>query len=271
MGAVSEAPPAPASVEAAFNYIHTDCDDGVLYELQRESSTLVFDPHRVTVRNARAAGEPFSLERNGFQLVRQVTDVDFADPDAVAARYHPQIVQLLKDLTGASDVVVFNDILRSESGVESGSKPAYSVHVDFDRESIEGFVRAVRPDADALLSKRFALINLWRGVATVERVPLAVMDASTMAPHDLRVGHIKMRPGEPMPMRMSGFNIAYSPDHRWYYFPRMQPDELLVFKLHDTEPQRVQFTAHSAFDDPTSPPDARPRRSMETRTVAFFD
>jgi len=32
----------------------------------------------------------------------------------------------------------------------------------------------------------------------------------------------------------------------------------------------VRFTAHSAFDDPTSPPDAAIRQSIEMRALAFF-
>jgi len=33
---------------------------------------------------------------------------------------------------------------------------------------------------------------------------------------------------------------------------------------------RARWTAHSAFKDPTSPPNAAPRESIEIRTIAFF-
>jgi hypothetical protein len=33
---------------------------------------------------------------------------------------------------------------------------------------------------------------------------------------------------------------------------------------------RARFTAHTAFDDPLTPPNARPRESIEIRTLAFF-
>ena len=33
---------------------------------------------------------------------------------------------------------------------------------------------------------------------------------------------------------------------------------------------RARWTAHTAFHDPTSAPDARPRESIEIRTLAFF-
>ncbi|HHZ75714.1 MAG TPA: methyltransferase, partial [Rhodospirillales bacterium] len=33
----------------------------------------------------------------------------------------------------------------------------------------------------------------------------------------------------------------------------------------------ARFTAHTSFTDPTSPPNAKPRESIEIRTLAFFD
>ena len=52
----------------------------------------------------------------------------------------------------------------------------------------------------------------------------------------------------------------------------MRTDEAIVFKVYDSEKDgRARFTAHTAFDDPTTPPGAPPRDSIETRTFAFFD
>jgi hypothetical protein len=51
----------------------------------------------------------------------------------------------------------------------------------------------------------------------------------------------------------------------------MRRDEALVFKVYDSATDgRARFTPHSSFDDPTSPPDARPRQSIEARALAFF-
>jgi hypothetical protein len=67
------------------------------------------------------------------------------------------------------------------------------------------------------------------------------------------------------------FAITYNPAHRWYWFPGMRPDEALVFKTYESIKQgRARWTAHTAFDDPTTPPDAPPRESIEIRTLAFF-
>jgi hypothetical protein len=67
------------------------------------------------------------------------------------------------------------------------------------------------------------------------------------------------------------YSVAYNPEQRWFYFPRMQPDEAMLLKCYDSmEDGRARFTAHSAFTDPTAPADAPPRESIETRTFVFF-
>ena len=67
------------------------------------------------------------------------------------------------------------------------------------------------------------------------------------------------------------YSLAFSPNHRCLYFPHMQANEAMLQKCYDTETDgRARFTAHSAFTDPTSPPDAPARESIEVRTLAFF-
>ncbi len=44
-----------------------------------------------------------------------------------------------------------------------------------------------------------------------------------------------------------------------------------MLKVYDSlKDGRARFTAYTAFDDPTSPGNARPRESIEIRTLAFF-
>ncbi len=51
----------------------------------------------------------------------------------------------------------------------------------------------------------------------------------------------------------------------------MQPDETILIKCYDSHRDVARFAPHGAFEDPTSPPDAPRRESLEIRTVAFFD
>jgi hypothetical protein len=53
-----------------------------------------------------------------------------------------------------------------------------------------------------------------------------------------------------------------------YYFPDMAPDEFLLIKIYDSAGDGIARL--TALDDPTSPPDAAPRRSIELRALLFF-
>ena len=66
------------------------------------------------------------------------------------------------------------------------------------------------------------------------------------------------------------YAITHNPAHRWYWFPQMRREEALVFKVYDSIKDSARWTAHTAFDDPTAPPGARPRESIEIRTLALF-
>jgi hypothetical protein len=55
-----------------------------------------------------------------------------------------------------------------------------------------------------------------------------------------------------------------------YYYPAQRADEALLLKCYDSEDGCARFTAHTAFDDPSSPSDARVRESIEVRTLAFW-
>jgi hypothetical protein len=66
------------------------------------------------------------------------------------------------------------------------------------------------------------------------------------------------------------YAVKYNPEHRWFYAPRMRSDEALLLKCADTATNvPARFTPHSAFVDPTTPADARPRESIEVRTLVF--
>jgi hypothetical protein len=44
-----------------------------------------------------------------------------------------------------------------------------------------------------------------------------------------------------------------------------------LFKFFDSDKEWLaRSSAHTAFEDPSSPPNARPRESIEIRTLSFF-
>ena len=231
------------------------------------------DPHRVTIRNARLPGEPFALDREGFRFVRHDTKMrDFFDEDEVRSVYYPEMEALVKAESGAARVLVFDHTLRTADDELRETRKIREVvrrvHNDYTEWSGPQRVRDLLPqEADELLRRRFAVVQVWRPIRhPVESFPLAICDARSIAPSDLVISERRY------PGRVGQtYAITYNPEHRWYWLPRMRRDEALVFKVYDSmKDGRARWSAHTAFEDPTSPPNARPRESIEIRTLAFF-
>ena len=250
-------------------------EHAIFHPGRRDLSYWPVEEHVVRMHDARAAADRFSLEKNGFVLLTRPTAVkNFYDPAQVHAVYYPEIEALVKEITGASRVLVFGEIARSDApGTPDSLLPARGAHVDYGAQTVRWFaeVEVGAEEAERLLAHRHIQMNLWRPIVTVEKSPLALCDASTVAKDDLNPSEIRGGLNDPNRPTMYGFNLSYNPKHRWWYAPHMRPDEILAFKLFDSDPSRVQWTGHTAFDDPTSPPDAAPRQSMEIRTIAIFE
>src|SRR6202040_520377 len=227
----------------------------------------------VAIRNGPEEIGDLSLDTNGFMLTPHETAVnDFYDPDEVKAVYYPEVERLLKRVTGAERVLVFDHIVRNpvlaERGEKGAREPAKIVHNDYTFKSAPRRVRDHLPEeADRLLRNRFAEINVWRPIrGPIESSPLALCDARSLGAEDIvpmdlvyrdRVGEI--------------LGFLYNPQHRWYYFPRLERSEPILLKCYDSmDDGRARFTAHTSFEDPSSPPNAAPRESIEVRALVFW-
>ena len=231
------------------------------------------DPRQVLLRNGRQEAGDFTLDHNGFRFVRHDTKVgDFFDEAQIRSVYYPEMEALVKAQSGASRVVVFDHTLRTADDAAREARKIREVvrrvHNDYTEWSGPQRLRDILPgEADALLQRRFAIVQVWRPIRhPVETFPLAICDAQSLTAKDLVVSERRY------PDRIGQtYAITYNPAHRWYWFPRMRPDEALVFKVYDSQKDgRARFTAHTAFGDPMTPPHARPRESIEIRTLAFF-
>ena len=72
-------------------------------------------------------------------------------------------------------------------------------------------------------------------------------------------------------MELEAYLLMHNPAHRWLYYRDMRPDELLIFRGYGNEPTWRAGVPHSAFDDPSCPPGAPPRVSIEARVYAIYD
>ena len=277
MAQVAELETFPDTVEATLTYIK-DTGEKIFTETAGPGGLDVRsggtpDPRKVVMRNGRPHASRFALEQAGFRFVGHDTKVrDFYDEAEVRRVYYPEMEALVKAESGARRVAVFDHTLRTaDEELRQAAKirdPVRRVHNDYTEWSGPQRVRTFLPDeAEELLQHRFAVIQVWRPIRhTVESWPLAIADAQSISPENLVVTERRY------PNRIGQtFAITYNPAHRWYWFPHMRPDEALVFKTYESQKQgRARWTAHTAFDDPTTPPDAPPRESIEIRTLAFF-
>jgi hypothetical protein len=274
--------PDEGATHAELNYLVPSGQKPVTYTFEpppgvpRQSGR--FEARRVNIANARASGARPNIDREGYALVEAPTEIeDFWDQDQVRARYYPEAERLLKTAIGAHKVFVFDHTLRRRVGpgpLRSGRgaegaprEPVARVHVDHTERSGPRRLRDFLGDeADDWLKGRFAIVNVWRPLfGPLKDAPLALCDARSVAPQELVASDLVFRDrvGET-------YSATYSPDHRWSYFPRMSRDEVLLLKCYDSRKDVARFSPHTAFDDPATPPDARPRESIELRTFVYF-
>lgn len=277
MSQITEQDIAPDTIEASVNYLRDTGDKPFTYTGGPGSTEVrtggTPDPRQVTIHNGRLVADRLALDRDGFRFVRHDTAMrDFFDEAEVRSVYYAEMEALVKAETGADRVVVFDHTLRTADDALREARKirevVQRVHNDYTEWSGPQRVRDLLPDeAEALLQHRFAIVQVWRPIRhPVESFPLALCDARSMSAKDFVLSERRY------PNRVGQtYAVTYNPDHQWYWFPRMRRDEALVFKVYDSlKDGRARWTAHTAFDDPTAPKNARPRESIEIRTLAFF-
>jgi hypothetical protein len=236
-------------------------------------SNVTIEPHVTKLANARPVAENYSLDREGYALVRQKSEVrDFGDDAQTLALGHPEAAEIVRAATGANRVVVFDHTVRRRTGendlAPNSRQPVARAHVDQTLISGPQRVRDIMGEAaEALLRRRAAIINVWRPIGHAARDwPLALGDARSVDPADLLPTELIFphRRGET-------YSLAYNPAQRWSYIPDLQTDECLLIKCWDSDANVARFAPHTGFEDPTTPPGTPPRQSIEFRTLAFFD
>jgi hypothetical protein len=269
-------------VQAALNYLAATGEKPVTYAYQPPSgvpwSTVEIEEHATVIHDLRPAASKFLLDDVGFQLLTQRSAVkNFWDEEEVKRVYYPESIEVLKRVTGASEVRVFDHTLRRRMPGENDRstkpgiprQPANRVHVDQTATSGATRLRLAYPDeADELLRRRVAIVNLWRPIKSPALdAPLAVCDARSVAPRDLIASDLVFRD-----RRGETYNLVYNPSQRWFYAPAMGTDEVLLIKCFDSRDDGAvaRFAPHTAFVDPTAPADAPPRESIELRAFLIF-
>lgn len=231
--------------------------------------------HEIFIYDGRPIVKDLTLDKNGFALTQFPTAVkDFYDDDEVLSVYYPEMEMIVQQATGCSKVVVFDHTIRvDDENAQANRKvrgPVKNMHNDFTRNSAPQRVRDLLPkrEAEARLKNRFGSINVWRPiVGPVETSPLTIcgwetLDEANLIPAERRYNN-----------RIGGvLHLCHNPDQRWYYFPKMEREEVVLLKCFDSlDDGTAKWTCHGSFKDPNTPANARPRESIEIRTLYFYD
>jgi hypothetical protein len=250
----------------------------------RELNTGLYAPYEVTIRNARLA-DPFSIDRHGFCLRRHHTEItDWEYQYDASSAYAAQVREVVAGLTGADLVVGMGGMQRRSGPIApSFQPPAAEAHVDFTQRSAERIAQAryskIRPDGPGYW--RFIAFSLWRALSPPPQdMPLALCDGASVrddeGTHNTKIDVNEIPTGEALFAPIEGEEnmtaatiFHHSAAHRWWYFPDMTADEVILIKLYDSDHSMPWRCPHTAFHD-TTRPEARERHSMEFRGIAYF-
>lgn len=262
-----------------------------------EVNTGSYGPYETTIRDGREIKDHFSFDRHGFRLIDAPSSVaDFKDKAEVDAKYEDEVRDYVQRAFGADLVVTMNMMSRTSGEIPKPKEadgpyrhhggvqpPAGEVHVDTEPNrqlaAAQHLYARERPGGPGF--KRFIISSFWRVYSPPpHNCPLAVCDAQSVkddegVPNVLWVVD-KIPEREEMfaemedEKQLAAAVFKYSPNHRWWYFSKMERDEALLFKFHDSDRSAGWRTLHTAFWD-DSFPGADVRESIECRSIAFFE
>jgi hypothetical protein len=276
-----------ATVHATINYWDPALPRGRFDIIKPELNRMAFEAHEVDIGDMRSGR--FSLDREGFTLASHESKVarlqEMADTNLkpqeglppVNKAYYDEVVPLIKQLSGARDVIPQSTGLTvrfsQRSKKQSWAGAAGFIHLDVTGKSAKRFLdfslrAAERPIAPW---SRYVLIQTWR---TVNDPPqdnlLAVCDRQSVPKADVFI-YDAIIGGEGTAIEsIEARSCRYNPKNRWWYASNMGAKDILVFVGYDSaDPDGVQ-PFHTGFNVPGCE-NASPRASLEARFFAFYD
>ncbi|KAG2033561.1 hypothetical protein BDR03DRAFT_984948 [Suillus americanus] len=263
---------APLDGSRPYNRVNADSATGKL------ARNYTLGPHDMQIEDVRGKEELYKLDNAGFQYGREAAKhSSFLNDDEIEREYYPESIDLIKRVTGATKIVIFDHTVRRRRPGEPGDnpgrrQPVSAAHVDQTPAAATARVHRHLPptEAPSFLRRRFQIINLWRPIshAAVDW-PLALCDFRSV---DFEKDLVPValiypdREGET-------FGVKYNPNHQWKYLKAMTPEEFVLIKCSDSiqDGSVARLTPHTGFQDPNTPEGAPPRESIELRALVFYD
>ncbi|CAK7237884.1 hypothetical protein SBRCBS47491_010190 [Sporothrix bragantina] len=203
---------------------------------------------------------------------------DYAHNDRIENDHAPQVLQAVRAALGAASAELIDYVVRRRHEawpVSTGQpyafqQPASRAHID---HTYEGGVAVIREahgdDADAVLSRRWQLVNAWHPLrGPLVDWPLAVCDARTVDfARDTMAGDVVDRN-----QVFENTQVHFDERQMWYYLQNQTPDEVIIFKNADSnEPNgATPGVPHAAFDNPLKTDADFRRESIEMRILVVW-
>lgn len=227
----------------------------------------------VEIRNGRTHAQQPTLDTAGLMLAQHpVADADWLDHAWIQSVYLPSCEQLVQRLTGAQKCVsIFVPLQRRvDFTAHQGAMPAAQfVHLDNTHASARLWAEPLAEAARLPLDNAI-IYNVWKSTTPPPQdYPLAIADLRSIPEADHAPGTVVEEFGD-RKIVSPYIALLHSQQQVYYYFPDVQADESLVFVGLHLDPSRKMGCAHSAFTHPAPGAVSVPRRSIETRVLAFF-
>ncbi|WFU14558.1 CmcJ/NvfI family oxidoreductase [Bradyrhizobium sp. CB3481] len=262
---------------AKVAFVRRTAEEGPGYRgPERFGSPTVID-HDVDIRNARPIVNTLSLDREGFTLIQHKSaTVNERDPKLAADEYVEEMNAFVKGYFNASWVTNLRHgtaappaQVRSPDAANGNQPTSRLSHIDYAAVSTPA-VAAISDYEQGFKFRpysRMLLIQTWRALSPgPQDYPLTLCDGSSVADADVVTAAFARDD-----IAAKVWLAHYNPLQRWYYFPDMSKDEFILFKGFDTETRFNSKVFHTAFDNRLAHPDAKPRLSVETRHLAYFE
>lgn len=222
----------------------------------------------VEIQDIRNRESDFVIDKQAFAALQghpHNPAIDWHDDASIKTHYYPEVERiLLHNLPGANRILLFDHtVRRADPNAHRG--PVTRTHIDQTPFSAKQRVELhTAEEAPELLKGRYRIVNVWRPLnGAVESHPLAFADSATVPDDDIvAVQHrYPERTGETAA-------VKHNPQHKWYYWSGVDNDERLLLQCFDSENQSNRVP-HTAFLDPRSGKESKPRESIEVRALVF--
>lgn len=270
------------AVEADIGFLAPCGRRPIIHDGPSRDDFLPLEQHRVTIAARHDGRRAHRLGRDGIEVVR-VPDVQMTDPargDRFA--YLRMLERVVGGVTGAARVVALgNGVVRRSERAQRYRRDGTTAlgrfaHCDFSRaESGSHFwVRETLSidEARERIGRRFAMYNVWQCLSDPPQdTPLAFCDPQSIGSNDAIACDQVVRTADGRTVRFEFSLFRHDARQRWFYFPNLRRDELVIFIGYDADVAQPQGIARAAFTDPSCPQDVAPRESIDERLIAFFD